>query len=527
MNKSRYIGITIFCLLIFSFIFVLSVAMINLSTEITKENIRIISSTDNRDLENILYDYAEENNINISIDYAGTLEIMEKLNSGEKYDAVLASNSMWLYMLDNISTIDSKIISMNPVVFGIKKSKAEELGFVGNEVKLEDILNAIKNGKLKFAMTSATQTNTGACAYLGFLSVLSDNPEILTEDYLNDENIKENLKTLFSGVNRTSGSEEFLEEMYINGDCDAIVTYETAIIDINKKIEDKEDTIYAVYTQDGVSISDSVFAYLGKSNTPNEEAFLKLQSYLLSNEGQSELVKVGRRVWYGGIKEDVDKEVFNPEWGIDTTKYLTPIKFPSTQVIKKALGIYQSELRKPTHIVFALDYSGSMTGSGIEELRGAMDFILTEEKAAENYLQFSAKDKISFIMFSSTVDKPISIKNGIETKEILETINTKVPRGGTNIYDTVTNSIELLDKEDLNKYNVSIVLMTDGEGNDGSYNNMVNTIEKSKNKIPVYSIMFGNADSEQLNRIANLTSGKVFDGRTNLLEAFKIVRGYN
>ena len=52
-------------------------------------------------------------------------------------------------------------------------------------------------------------------------------------------------------------------------------------------------------------------------------------------------------------------------------------------------------------------------------------------------------------------------------------------------------------------------------------------IEKSKNKIPVYSIMFGNADSEQLNRIANLTSGKVFDGRTNLLEAFKIVRGYN
>jgi len=155
--------------------------MINLSTEITKENIRIISSTDNRDLENILYDYAEENNINISIDYAGTLEIMEKLNSGEKYDAVLASNSMWLYMLDNISTIDSKIISMNPVVFGIKKSKAEELGFVGNEVKLEDILNAIKNGKLKFAMTSATQTNTGACAYLGFLSVLSGNPEILTE----------------------------------------------------------------------------------------------------------------------------------------------------------------------------------------------------------------------------------------------------------------------------------------------------------------------------------------------------------
>ena len=50
---------------------------------------------------------------------------MERLNSGEKYDAVWASNSMWLYMLDGVSTSNSKIISMNPVVFGIKKSKAE------------------------------------------------------------------------------------------------------------------------------------------------------------------------------------------------------------------------------------------------------------------------------------------------------------------------------------------------------------------------------------------------------------------
>jgi len=46
-------------------------------------------------------------------------------------------------------------------------------------------------------------------------------------------------------------------------------------------------------------------------------------------------------------------------------------------------------------------------------------------------------------------------------------------------------------------------------------------------KIPVYSIMFGSADSDQLEEIAELTHGKVFDGRSNLLEAFKTVRGYN
>ena len=276
--KSKNVGITIFVMLIISFFIVLAGAVSNISEELSVQTIRIISSTDNQDLEEIVEDFAEDNGINVIIDYAGTLEIMERLNAGEEYDAVWASNSMWLYMLDSsIKKSDSKIINMNPVVFGIRKSKAEELGFVDKSVKLQDILNAINEGKLKFAMTSATQTNTGACAYLGFLSTLSGNPEILTEEYLQNEDIKNNLINLFKGVNRTSGSEEFLEEMYINGECDAIVTYETSIININQNVEDEEDTLYAIYTEDGVSISDSVFAYLGKTNTPKEEAFLKLQ----------------------------------------------------------------------------------------------------------------------------------------------------------------------------------------------------------------------------------------------------------
>ncbi len=528
MNKKSVYGFAIFVISIIAFVFVMCVALFNVSEDLNKQTIRIISSTDNRDLEPILYRYAEENDIDILVDYAGTLEIMEELNKKDNYyDAVWVSNSMWLYMLDGVKTSDSKIINMNPVVFGIRKSKAQELGFIDSEVKLEDIINVIKDGKLKFAMTSATQTNTGASAYLGFLSVLAGKPEILTEDYLNDDNIKENLKALFNGVNRSSGSEEFLEEMYKDGDCDAIVTYETSIININKEIDEDSDSLYAIYTQDGVSLCDSVFAYLGERNTLKEDAFLKLQSFLLSNEGQEELIKTGRRVWYGGVKEDVDKEVFNPKWGIDTTKYITPIKYPSTAVIKKALSLYQSELRKPTHIVFALDYSGSMTGEGITQLRSAMNYILTEEEASKNYLQFSEKDKITFILFNSQVGTPISVENGIKTEEILSKIENIEPRGGTNIYDTITKAIDELKDVDTETYNTSIVLMTDGLGNSGSKDNMIQAIDTQENKIPVYSIMFGNADSDQLEEIAELTHGKVFDGRSNLLEAFKTVRGYN
>ena len=48
---------------------------------------KLISSTENQDLESFLMDFANKENINLEIDYAGTIDIMQKLNNGEEYDA--------------------------------------------------------------------------------------------------------------------------------------------------------------------------------------------------------------------------------------------------------------------------------------------------------------------------------------------------------------------------------------------------------------------------------------------------------
>ena len=213
---------------------------------------RIISSTENKDLEPIIQNFARQNNIDLDVEYAGTIDIMDRLNSNETYDAVWTSNSIWLYMLNNSSKVkNSKSTSINPVVFGIKKSKANELGFVGKDVYTKDILSAIKSKKLKFSMSSATQTNTGATAYLGFVSTLAGNPEILKEDDLKSDKLKNNLKELFAGVTRSSGSDEFLEEMFLKGDYEAVVTYETSLININKKLEQQgKEPLYIIYAKD-------------------------------------------------------------------------------------------------------------------------------------------------------------------------------------------------------------------------------------------------------------------------------------
>ena len=493
-----------------------------------KESFHIIASTENKDLESVLVNFAKNNGFNLDIDYAGTLDIMEKLNLGDDYDAVWASNSIWLYMLnDNVSIKKTKSTSINPVVFGVNKSKAEALGWVNTDVYMSDILNAIKENKLKFNMPSVTQTNTGATAYLGFLQTLAGNPEVLTLDKLNDSEVQNKLKLFFSGVERSSGSDEFLETMFLNGQYEAVLTYETSLININRKLEEQgKEPLYLIYTKDGVSISDEPFAYIDHKDANKLETFNLIQKYLLSNDGQSELLKQGRRVWYGGVNESVDKNIFNPEWGIDTTKYIVPIKYPSTTVIKEALNQYQTALRKPIHIVFCLDYSGSMKGGGIKTLINAMEYILTKDKASNNLLQFAEKDKITVIPFNRDVINVWDTDNGVNTEYLINNITKQEVGGGTNIYDSSIRALSILENEE-QSYNVSIVLMTDGMSNYGHFEQLERKYKSINRDIPIYSIMFGDADDSQLAKIAELTNAKVFDGRTDLLQAFKQVRGYN
>lgn len=502
----------------------------NENSEYDETAFNIISSTENKDLEDYIINYAKSEGIDVKIEYSGTIDIMDKLNSGEKYDAVWTSNSIWLYMLDSskVKTSEAKSTSINPVIFAIKKSKAEELGFVGKDIYTKDIVSAIRDGKLKFSMSNPTQTNTGATAYLGLLSTLAGNPEVLKKENLENQALKDDMITLFSGLARSSGSDEFLEEMFLNGSYDSVITYESSIISLNKLLEEKgEEVLYALYPVDGVSISDSPFAFIDNGVETKKDEFLKIRNYILSSEGQKYLAQTGRRTWYGGINSNVDKTVFNPNWGINTTKYIVPLKFPSTEIIKDALSMYQSEFRKPVSIAFCLDYSGSMYGQGNKQLVEAMDYILNEDEAQNDLLQFTYKDKITVIPFSSYVMETWSTNTGSETKDLLTNIHKLSPDGGTNIYDAAIVAIDQIENDDINTYNKSVVLMTDGQSNMGSYGNLERRYDWLSEEIPIYSIMFGDADKTQLEDIAELTNAKVFDGRTNLLEAFKEVRGYN
>ena len=487
----------------------------------------LITTPENKVLEEALQKFARKNTFEINITYADNLEIVDILNSGEKYDAVWASNSIWLDMLDSskVSTSDSKSTSVTPIVIGIKDSKAKELGLKDKQVKMKDILSLIKEGKLKFSMANPITTNSGAASYLNILSTLAGNPDVLTSEHLKSKQLQEDMKAFFTGLVRTSGDEDFLNKSFIDGDYDAAITYESSIININKELEKSHrETLYVIYPVDGVSICDSPLVYINNHNDKKKKIFQELQTYVLSDTGQDILLNSGRRTWYGGVTDKAPSDIFNKSWGIDTTKYISPIKYPAESVILEALELYQTKLRKPVHVVFCLDYSGSMYGEGIKELKDAMQYILSDA-AKKSMIQFTSEDKIDVIAFGSHINVLGSAK-GNDTGKILNAINNNDLDGATSLFPAAEKAIEILATES-SEYNSSVILMTDGVGNIGKFSDLEEGYHQVNKDIPIFSITFGDAEEDQLEKMASLSNGKVFDGKIDLVKAFKTVRGYN
>ena len=477
-------------------------------------------------MEDEIIDFGNSNGIDVKFEYAEDLDAVSLINTGGEYDAIWASNSLWLYQIEKYPLRNSKSISINPVVLAIKKSKAVELGFVGRDITNEEVIDAIATGRINYVMSSVVKSNSGASAYLGFLNSLAGSPEVLKSEMLFEPVLVDKMTAFFSNVERVSGTETFLEDMFLkSNDYDAVIAAETSLIRINQELEKVgKEPLYLLYPTDGVALSDSPFAYIDRSQDKLDE-FDLIQKYLLSEAMQKTLEDSGRRTWYGGINENANPKVFKKEWGIDTTKYLIPQKYPSKKVINHATALYVDTFRKPSHTVFLLDYSGSMIGDGNKQLVDAMNYILDYTKAQKDLIQFSEKDKITVIPFTDGVLDVWYTNSGKETMDLLSNIRYKSPGGGTNVYVAAVSALDTLKYED-DAYSQTIVLMTDGQSiNDYDY--LYDNYVYNNFKVPIYSITFGDASPEQLEEIAELTNAKVFDGKTDLLKAFKEVRSFS
>jgi len=493
------------------------------------KTLRILSGSENKELEPIIEKYAKKNHVKVEMAYQGSLDIMRQLGQEDfAYDAVWPASSIWLNAGDTLHRVKhAESICQNPVVFGIRKSLAEELGFVDKEVSVNDILDAIMAGKLKFCMTSATQSNSGASAYIGFIHALLGGPDVITSEDLKNQDMQKKLAELLSGIDRSSGSSDWLKDMFLKGDYDAMVNYECLMITADEQlVAAKKEPLYVVYPYDGLSIADSPLGYVDQGDDKAEELFLDFQEYLLSDDTQDRIQQTGRRTAYTGIS-DKNKVIFKKEWGLQPDRVLSPFKMPDAKVLDECLNLYQAGLRKPSLTVYCLDYSGSMMGEGNEQLVAAMEQVLIQKNAEKNYLQASPNDVTLMIPFSSGVlDTWTAEGNGPELEALYDKVKEEMPTGGTDMYEALEKGLEMLNEYDISKYTTAFIVMTDGESED-YFDDFQQAWKDDGRNIPVFSIMYGDADSSQLDQLAQLTNARAFDGREDLTGAFRKVRGYN
>ena len=105
---------------------------------------------------------------------------------------------------------------------------------------------------------------------------------------------------LLSGVDRSSGSSDWLKDMFLQGDFDAMVNYECLVIQLTRSWKPRAGSPVRSVPTRRPDHRRLPLAYVDQGDREKEELFLKLQEYLLSDEIQSAIQRTGRRSSYTG-----------------------------------------------------------------------------------------------------------------------------------------------------------------------------------------------------------------------------------
>lgn len=490
-----------------------------------RHELTVLAGSELKDLEPWLDKIEAATGYRLRMHYTGTLDGAEQLMNGEPTDLAWFSHAKYLQILQGAEKkVPQEKIMLSPVVLGVKEGKARAWGWVDNpELTWRDIVAKAAAGELHFGMTNPTASNTGFSALIGVVSALSNDPEGFEAD-------PEELKGFFRGQALTSGSSGWLAEAYVREQdrLDGLVNYESVLLQLNANGELREP-LYLVYPQEGIVTADYPLMLM---NPDKREGFDTLVAYLRSPEFQRIIMdETQRRPVIPQVRPD---ERF-PD------RVLVELRFPgSREVVDRILFQYLDEQRVPSHAVFVLDVSGSMQGKRIAELqRALLNLAGLDRSITGQFARFRGRERVTFIPFSSG---PIEVKGfevrdtdavGPEMTTIRDYISALRADGGTAIFSALHHAYEQVASfraQAPDRY-YSIVLMSDGENNEGEtlddFLRFYAQCPEPLRHVKTFPILFGEADVGSMERVAEVTGGRVFDAKKHSLsEIFKQIRGY-
>ncbi len=248
--------------------------------------LNVLAGSELKDIEPLLPKVEQATGIRIALRYAGTLEAVERLQSGEPFDAAWVASNHYAMLVPAVKAriTASERTMLTPVVLGIKQSKAKELGWENNpNVTWKDIAHAATAGKFTFGMTSPASSNTGFSGLLGLAAALSGKGDALEEKDIDAKS----LSSFFKAQRLTAGSSGWLADAFVKEQdkVDGIINYASTLLSLNSKPELREKLVL-IYPKDGIVTADYPIMLV---NPAKREAYTKVVAYLRAKEFQQEM----------------------------------------------------------------------------------------------------------------------------------------------------------------------------------------------------------------------------------------------
>ncbi|MFC8346387.1 VWA domain-containing protein [Streptomyces sp. NPDC057280] len=475
--------------------------------------LHVLASSELSDMEPVLERVGADLGVPVELSYAGTLDAVDRLAKGKadgRFDAVWLSSNDYLRLRPEAArkVVSETTVMASPVALGVKPATLRELGWKSDDVTWSQVEKAVADGKLTYGMTDPSRSNSGFSTLISVASALSGAQSALTDADIAKATPR--LKEFFRGQKLTSGSSGWLATAYQRrGNVDALLNYESVLKGI--------PGLTVIRPRDGVVTADYPLSTLASADATDRDTVRRLAEALRSPEIQREITeRTHRRPVVAGVA---------PAAGLDTTRR-RELPFPgSRSVADGLLDSYENELRRPSRTVYVLDTSGSMEGERLDGLKAALTGLTGD---------FREREEVTLMPFGSDVKSvrthvvdPADPRTGLDAIK-KDTAGLEAD-GDTAIYTSLEKAYgELGADEDTF---TSIVLMTDGENTAGAdageFDDFYQRLDGTARQIPVFPILFGDSDRSELDHIADLTGGRLFDAQQGSLDgAFEEIRGY-
>ncbi|WP_055586293.1 substrate-binding and vWA domain-containing protein [Peterkaempfera griseoplana] len=492
--------------------------------------LRVLAGSELSDLEPVLKAAEKATGVKVVPTYSGTLDAVQQIASGQadrSYDAVWLPSDDYLRLHPEAARrIGSETpVMTSPVALGVRPEAVRRLGWDPGKVTWAQIGQAVTEGRLTYGMTDPARSNSGYSALVGLASALSGAQSALTEQDV--RHAAPALKRFFAGQKLTSGSSGWLAQAYARqGSVDALINYESVLLSLNR---DSHTDLTVIRPVDGVVTADYPLTLLASAGTDQRTAYTALTRYLRSPGAQQAITRQTlRRPVVASVAPD-------PRLPAGRRRELP---FPGSRAVADGLlDSYENQLRRPSRTVYVLDTSGSMDGSRLSRLKTALAGLTGTDAAPGE--RFRDREEVTLMPFADTVKGVLghTVEEG-RRQQALDAIRADADAlradGGTAIYSSLQEAYRYLgqraDEAGGDRF-TSIVLMTDGENTAGEsaddFNAFYAALPADQRSVPVFPILFGDSDRAELQHIADLTGGRLFDAvGSSLSGAFEEIRGY-